>query len=591
MTSAPRPDDDAALLRRARRRPLLLAASSGAAAVAGLGVAARLGVGADDQPGGHDPQGVLQLSGGGEMGVASLTLPLDDAVLEQVRPGLWQSGRLPTSTHSMVAFTWDAGGAEPRLETSSRIGGAWRSWQAVPRAHEAPEAASGEGATTVGTDLSWVGAADGVRVRVRGSRPPGLSLVLLHPRPLPGDDAETPSAPAARQRAGDPEEGVPAPTLRTRKDWGANESWRDKPTFERTIRQVHVHHTVNSNDYSRRDVPALIRGMYAYHTQSLGWSDLGYNFLVDRFGRVWVGRAGGPHRAVRGAHTLGFNSDSTGVSVIGNFEQVVPNKAILAAVADVAAWKLDKYGRKARGRVAVVSEGSDRFRSGRRVKLPVIDGHRDTNETACPGRHLYDALPKIRRRAARRIERGRQPAASIAKPFAGSGTAVEGSKLRVDAGRWEPADARPRYAWLRDGKEIAGATSAAYLLQPADVGARLAVRVEVAPEGHLPARQTVTFPERVRARTVLRVRATGRRGKATVVVDGDAAGLPGGHLTGAVEISLGGRSRTVQLADGRARAVFKRLEPGSYLARAVFAGSDVAVPGSADDVARVRRVR
>ena len=40
------------------------------------------------------------------------------------------------------------------------------------------------------------------------------------------------------------------------------------------------------------------------------------------------------------------------------------------------------------------SEGSDRFRLGRTVTLPTIDGHRDTNDTACPGRHLYPASPR-----------------------------------------------------------------------------------------------------------------------------------------------------------------------------------------------------
>ena len=70
-----------------------------------------------------------------------------------------------------------------------------------------------------------------------------------------------------------------------RRAWGANEKWRNGgPWFNRTIQQVHVHHTVNSNDYAPEDVPALLRGIYRYHTKNLGWSDVGYNFLVDRFG-------------------------------------------------------------------------------------------------------------------------------------------------------------------------------------------------------------------------------------------------------------------------------------------------------------------
>ena len=147
--------------------------------------------------------------------------------------------------------------------------------------------------------------------------------------------------------------------------------------------------------------------MYRYHTKNLGWSDIGYNFLVDRFGRLWTGRAGGARRAVRGAHTLGFNSTSTGVAVIGNFETGKPSQKVLTALVHLAAWKLDKYDRKPRGKVKVFSHGSDRYSYGRKVRLPVLDGHRDTNQTACPGTSLYRRLPGVRRRAAERIARFR----------------------------------------------------------------------------------------------------------------------------------------------------------------------------------------
>ena len=147
----------------------------------------------------------------------------------------------------------------------------------------------------------------------------------------------------------------------------------------------------------------MIRAMYRYHTRNLGWSDIGYNFLVDRFGRLWVGRAGGPRRAVRGAHTLGFNHASVGVAAIGNFETGRVGKPMIRALVRVAAWKLDGYDGHPRRTVWIRSDGSDLFRDGRLVELPTIDGHRDTNETACPGDALYRALPAVRRRTARRM--------------------------------------------------------------------------------------------------------------------------------------------------------------------------------------------
>jgi hypothetical protein len=393
------------------RRPLLKAIAGSGAALTGLGVAARTGL-LSDKDGGRRAPAVLRLAGG-DSTTPSLAVPLTDDVLLASGRQKWTSSRMATTTFSMVGATWRSGEPEPRVEMSPRVSGAWQPWQAMPHLHRLT--ASAEDAGTEGTDVVWTGPADGIRVRVRGHRPADLALVLLHPQALPTDATAqrrlsarvTTQAHDLRRRKR--RRNSLRPVLLRRRDWGAKKRWRNgKPTYNATIKQVHVHHTVNSNSYKRRDVPAMIRGMYAYHTKHLGWSDIGYNFLVDRFGRIWVGRAGGPGKPVRGAHTLGFNGKSTGVAVIGNYETAVPSKAVIGALARLAAWKLDMYGRNPRGHVRVVSEGSDRYRDGRRVKLPVIDGHRDTNQTACPGRHLYDALPRIRRRAKRRIARRTQ---------------------------------------------------------------------------------------------------------------------------------------------------------------------------------------
>jgi uncharacterized protein with LGFP repeats len=145
--------------------------------------------------------------------------------------------------------------------------------------------------------------------------------------------------------------------------------------------------------------------MYYYHTHSLGWFDIAYNFLVDRFGRIWVGRSGGADRAVRGAHTLGFNHESVGIALIGRFGKQPPTMLAMNAVVRLAAWKLDMYGGRPRRAVDVRSKGSDRFPAGTWVRLPTIDGHRDTNQTSCPGTRLYDLLPWLRQRVGHRVNR------------------------------------------------------------------------------------------------------------------------------------------------------------------------------------------
>ncbi len=195
-------------------------------------------------------------------------------------------------------------------------------------------------------------------------------------------------------------DSAPQPPLRTRKDWGADNSWRNgSPVYMKRLKQVHVHHTATGNRYSRSDVPGIIRGMYRYHTKTLGWFDLAYNFLVDRFGRAWVGRSGGPRRLVRGAHTLGFNHVSVGIAMIGNLDGRKPWSDAVTTLQRLAAWKLDAHDRRARGKVWVRSTGSDNYRDGQMVQLPAIDGHRDTNDTACPGQQALRPAP---RRPARR---------------------------------------------------------------------------------------------------------------------------------------------------------------------------------------------
>ncbi len=180
---------------------------------------------------------------------------------------------------------------------------------------------------------------------------------------------------------------APKPKIFSRAQWGADESMRDAPSLH--YYEVHagfVHHTVNANDYTRAQVPSIIRGIYAYHTRSQGWSDIGYNFLVDKFGRVWEGRYGGVNRPVVGAHTLGYNDNAFAASAIGNFETARPSRAMIRAYGRLFAWKLSLHGvNAADGRQYVTS---DYFKA--------INGHRDAGATACPGINLYNRIPRIR---------------------------------------------------------------------------------------------------------------------------------------------------------------------------------------------------
>lgn len=319
--------------------------------------------------------------------------------------------RVPTDPAAMVAVLGST--TLPSLAVRARGAAGWGPWTALARLADGPGEGTPEGdaARAVhATDAVWLGPADAIEVRVGRSRERQVELVLIDPGTRSADrvtHAASPARPRGATGSGASASGTsttaavaPKPKIHLRPQWGADESWRtSEPRYESALMQVHVHHTVSATAYAANEVPAILRGIYRYHTKSLGWSDVGYNFFVDRFGRMWEGRLGGVDYFVRGAHTLGFNSSSTGVSAVSNFQTAHPSDSVLTAMAQIAAWKLSQSLGRAHGHVTMTSEGSDKFPRGTRVGLEVIDGHRDTNDTACPGVNLYNKLPVIRQRA------------------------------------------------------------------------------------------------------------------------------------------------------------------------------------------------
>ncbi len=281
-----------------------------------------------------------------------------------------------------------------------------------------PDSAEGRHARP-GTDPLLVGRVDQVQVRAdaKAFLPRDMQLAVIAPgqpkhtmtgraaidtSTIDGNDGshsayDASALAAAEEKAGEGALGLaaatytPQPVIYSRAQWGANESIRDKGSLQ--YYEVHagfVHHTVNANDYTPDEVPGILRSIYAYHTQSRGWSDIGYNFLVDKFGRIWEGRYGGVDRPVVGAHTLNYNDYSFAMSAIGNFETAQPPAAMLQAYGVLFAWKLSLHGVDAASTLQQV--GKKGFQA--------INGHRDAAATACPGKYLYAQIPLIRQYAA-----------------------------------------------------------------------------------------------------------------------------------------------------------------------------------------------
>ncbi|WP_413092744.1 N-acetylmuramoyl-L-alanine amidase [Streptomyces phaeochromogenes] len=192
------------------------------------------------------------------------------------------------------------------------------------------------------------------------------------------------------------------PRIVTRRGWGADETLRERNfSYTKTVKAAFVHHTASGNNYRCAQAPSVIRSIYRYHVKSSGWRDIGYNFLIDKCGNIYEGRAGGVAKPVMGAHTLGFNTNSMGIAVLGSFGTSNPPAAAVKAISKLTAWKLGLFGANPKGKTYLKSGGGNLYRKGKNVRLNVISGHRDGFATECPGGRLYAKLGTARVTSAR----------------------------------------------------------------------------------------------------------------------------------------------------------------------------------------------
>lgn len=236
---------------------------------------------------------------------------------------------------------------------------------------------------------------------------PGLAAVAALALCVGGVEHAVTASLAARpvQRAAQPPAHSAArPRIVPRSVWVADAARaQPPPRYDDKVVAVFVHHTDSPNGYDCADAPRIIRHLYAGQTGSRHWDDIGYNFLVDRCGTIYEGRAGGPDRPVTGAHTQGFNHRTTGIAALGTFTSGVPvPQAMVDSIAALAAWKLGLADVDPRASVRLTSSNSgSRHAAGTAAALPALGGHKDAYMTSCPGAALTARLPEIRRTAAR----------------------------------------------------------------------------------------------------------------------------------------------------------------------------------------------
>jgi hypothetical protein len=270
-------------------------------------------------------------------------------------------------------------------------------------------------------DPVYAGGADRVQVRSRGYRPTGA----LHYVNVSGT---TSSAEALLTRAREAinsgfisamhlvgpaaSAAPPKPPIITREEWGADRQdggcLPKAPPSYGTVKAAVIHHTAGTNDYAKKQAPGIVLGICRYHEQANGWNDIGYNALVDRFGRVYEGRDGGLANAVIGAQAQGVNSQTTGVASIGTHTDEPISDAEFRGFVHFLAWKLAIHHVDAKGSTDLISSGGEpfsRYPAGTRIHVHHIFGHRRVDYTDCPGHALHHQIRELRRVIQHRIDR------------------------------------------------------------------------------------------------------------------------------------------------------------------------------------------
>lgn len=344
---------------------------------------------------------------GGETRVVDVELSAVDGI--ETEDGFVREVNGHTAT--MVGATWADTVEEPTVRVRGlQDDGTWSPWYELEIAID-PE--SGDRAP--GTEVAWLGAVSAVQVRAEADGvevTDELTVHLVTTSPTTSDSSRTAGVRAlsttstAQVTSIGPNPATPplatrAPAFVSRAQWGADESTVRQTVGADALRAVVIHHTAGTNSYSAATSPQIVRGILSYHTQTLGWADIGYNVLVDKYGTIFEGRGGGLHRNIAGAHASGFNTGSFGISVMGDYSSAAPPWAARAAVSRIAGWKLRTTFRDdAFGFEEWTAASGTRFTPGTRVTLPRLFGHRDVNHTECPGAAFYSGLDGIRTGAA-----------------------------------------------------------------------------------------------------------------------------------------------------------------------------------------------
>lgn len=369
--------------------------------------------------------------------------------------GLWFAGSLPVNEdESRVSVTFVDGAGAP-LE----------SYQVFEAADLSPEIAGATGlagnARVTGVVHDYSGKAGGIRLSITGP----ASIQLLSVVWIDVEEVAEPARPVGRlpfpmnPDGGDEDEWLdpalyPKPRVYSRAEWGAD-AWTCQPTYC-AVTHIGIHHSASAADYqttSWAESAANVRAIQDYHMYTRGWCDIGYNFLIDKFGYIFEGRGGGDD--VRGAHD-GYNCGSTGVCLMGYFHMPYDNEitsSMMEGIGELGAWKCDQRE---------IDPVGTSYYAGYGANMSNVYGHRDVVSTACPGDVAYAELAVIRQTIDEKLDGGGggggeiildNPSATFTQNWA---TSAAGSQGYGADYRWRSCGITPGLAYWRPEIGTAG---------------------------------------------------------------------------------------------------------------------------------------
>ena len=142
--------------------------------------------------------------------------------------------------------------------------------------------------------------------------------------------------------------------------------YEERAVTERIV----IHHA----GFPDGDKDSSAEEIHKFHRDVNGWAGIGYHYVIRKDGTIEQGRK----PLAVGAHALHHNKNSIGICVAGNFNLAKPNRKQMDSLKLLTAWLCQRYKLNPMGKGVIV-------------------GHRDLNDTSCPGENLYPKLGELRR--------------------------------------------------------------------------------------------------------------------------------------------------------------------------------------------------